>query len=134
VLTGNDLSTGRQALTTGVDEAVNHQAQQETRPGMVLLPLDCKTAFSASHAAGEQAASSTLTLTKTCTPLAYFVPEVEVLAERLVRIPPDFHLVSFVAFVAASHVTATGGTLTVQATAYLKQNTLWVSTYHFAGK
>ncbi len=134
VLTQSDLNTGRLALTAQVDEAAHRQAQQEARPGYLLLPLDCKMTFIASHAAGEQAASSTLTLTETCPPLAYFVPEVEAQAMRLVRIPPGSRLVSFVAFVAESHVTATGGTLTVEATVYLMQNRMPARPYPFTGK
>lgn len=134
ILTRSDLSTGSQALTTQADEAVNGQAQQETRPGTILLPLDCAGTLVASHQAGDQALASTLTLTKTCTPLAYAATDIAKQAQLRIAIPKGYHLVSFSAFVAGSNIGAQGGTLTVQAIAYLKQDTPVVRTSHFAGK
>jgi len=129
VLTNADLATGTQQLMSQADAATSAKAQREMKPGYVLLPLHCSHSLSASHQAGDQAASSTLTLGETCTPLAYFAADIISLAGQHIPIPKAYHLVSFSAFVVESHVTATGGTLTVAAIAYLKRNTL----YRFAG-
>ncbi|HEX7735303.1 MAG TPA: baseplate J/gp47 family protein [Ktedonobacteraceae bacterium] len=134
LLTKDDISTGRQALAAQVNDAVNAQAQQEVKPGFILLPLDCTTTFSASHQAGDQAAASLLALTKTCTPLVYSAVDIEKLAQRSIAIPQFYHLVSFTALVVQSNVTAQGGTLTVHAIAYLKHNVVPVHTYRFPGK
>jgi len=130
VLTKGDISNGRQALSTQIDEAVNYEAQQETKPGNILFPLDCAAMFSTSHEAGEQAVASLLTFTKTCTPLAYSAVDIEKFAQQSIAIPRDYHLVSFSALVLRSNLTAQGGTLTVEAIAYLKHDTR----HRFAGK
>lgn len=134
VVTRSDISTGRQALASQMNEAANTQAQQEVKPGYITLPLHCTERFLASHQAGDEAASSLLTFTKTCTPLAYNAADIEMLAQQRIAIPRGLHLVSFSALVLQSHVTAQGGALRVEAIAYLKYNTPIVSTYHFAGK
>lgn len=120
VLKQSDLSNGKQALIIQLDAAVNGQAQREVKTGNILLPLNCAASFSASHQAGDQAASSLLTLIKTCTPLVYASADIEALARRSITIPQGYRLVSFAAFVTRSNVTAQGGTIIVKAIAYLK--------------
>ncbi len=134
VLTKTDLATGTQQLTSQVTTVVNDQAQQEVNPGYIMLPLNCTTKLTANHQAGDQVESAIVTLTQTCTPLAYFAPDIEALAQQHFKIPQGYHLVSLSALVAQSNVTPTGGTLTVAVIAYLKQNRAVSSTYHFAGK
>jgi hypothetical protein len=134
VLTKTDLSMGTQTVTSQVSTAINDLAQGEIQPGYILLPLDCKTTLSANHSAGDHVGTAILTLTEVCTPLAYFAPDIAFAAQQRITIPKGYHLVSFSALVAQSNVTSAGGTLTVQAVAYLKQNTPIISPYHFAGK
>jgi hypothetical protein len=120
VLKEGDLSSGKQALATQVDAVVNIRVQQEVKTGNVLLPLSCTTTFSASHQAGDQAASSLLTLIKACTPLVYTSTDIESLARRSIAVPQGYRLVSFAAFITQSNVTVQGGTIIVKAIAYLK--------------
>ncbi len=132
-LTKSDISTGTQTLTAQVNAAVRSQANKEARPGDVLLPLDCNSSLSSDHQAGDEAASAVITLTQVCTPLAYFAPDIETIAQRSIPIPKGYQFVSFVAFVAQSHLHAQGGTLTIQAIVYLKRMPR-ISTYRFAGE
>jgi hypothetical protein len=59
---------------------------------------------------------------ETCTPLAYFAGDIEAATRQRLTTPKGYHLVSFSAFVAESHTAAAGGTLTIQAIAYLRRN------------
>lgn len=131
VLTEDDLSNGRQALTAQVDNAVNTQAQREVKPGTIMLPIGCTTTFVASHQVGDQASSSLLALTKICTLLAYSTTDIEKLAQRSIAIPQGYRLLSSSAFVVTSHVTTTRGTLTVRAIIYLKQDRSTVRSSRF---
>lgn len=133
VLTQADLDRGQQHLADLAKTEVNNQASGEEKPGDILLPLSCKSTFTASHQAGDQAASAVLTLVAVCHPLAYFAPDIIRVAQQDIALPRGYRLISFSAFVYASHLTSQGGTLTVQAIAYLKQNTPVVH-YRFAGK
>ena len=134
VLTKTDITTGTQILMSQVNGTVNDQAQQETKPGYILLPLQCSQTLKASQQPGDQASTATLTLTETCNPLAYFAGDIATVSQRLFPIPRGYHLVSFTVLVLDSHTTPAGGTLTVHAIAYLKQDTPIVHPYHFAGK
>jgi hypothetical protein len=134
VLSKSDVSTGSEQITSQVNSAINDQARGEIRAGYILLPLDCKTNLSANHNAGDHVASAIITLIETCIPLAYFAPNIAAKAQLHFQIPQGYHLVSFSAYVAQSNVTAKGGTLIVQAVAYLKQNTQVSKNYRFAGK
>lgn len=134
VLTQSDLTGSRQTLTAQVDNASNAQAEQERRPGYILLPLDCATVFSASHRAGDHVSSSLLMLTKTCKPLAYLAVDIEKVAQFSITIPRDYHLVSLSALVVQSSIATEGGIITVHVIAYLKHNIAAINTYHFPGK
>jgi hypothetical protein len=134
VLTKTDLSTGTQTLISQVNSAITSQEQAETKSGYILLPLDCSQTLTANHQPGNQAGAAILTLKETCTPVAYLAPDIATLAQRLFTLPQGYRLVSFTALVAQSHANAQGGTLTIRAVAYLKQNAPVVHLYHFAGK
>ncbi len=126
--------TGKQRLAQMISAEVNTAASGEEKPGDIFLPLSCKSTLTANHRAGDQAASSTLSLVEVCHPLAYFAPAIAAVAQRAIAIPKGFHLVSFSAFVFASHLTSHGGTLTIEAIAYLKHNAIMVNAYHSGGK
>jgi len=134
VLTKTDITIGTQTLMSQVNGTVNDQAQQETKPGSILLPLQCSQTLKASQQPGDQASTAILTLTEICNPLAYVAGAIATVSQRLFLIPHGYHLVSFTVLVLDSHTTPTGGMLTVHAIAYLKQDTPIVHPYHFAGK
>jgi hypothetical protein len=134
VLTKTDISTGTQALITRANTASTNQAQEEIKPGYILLPLACLPTLSANHQPGDQAETAILTLKETCTPVIYFSVDIATVSQRFFNIPHGSHLVSFTALVLTSYTTATGGFLTIQAIAYLKQGRPTMQTYHFAGK
>ncbi len=120
-------------LSDQVNAGVQRRASGEGKPGDILLPLLCSSVFTADHAAGDMVAAATLSLTVDCQPLAYFAPDIASVAQRAIAIPKGYHLVSFSAFVYASHLTSQGGTLTVDAIAYLKHDVV-VNSERFAGK
>ena len=134
VLTTADMSAGKQKLSDQVGNAVSSQASAEEKPGDILLPLSCNNVLTSTHHAGDLASVATLTLVEVCSPLAYFAPDIASVAQRAIAIPRGYHLVSFSAFVYASHLTSTGGTLTVDAIAYLKHNAIVGSQSHYGGK
>ena len=134
MLTTADLNAGKQQVSDQVGKAVNTAISAEAKPGDVLLPLQCHNTLTSNHRAGDQASSATLTLTENCQPLAYFAPDIATAAQRAIAIPKGYHLVSFSAFVFASRLSASGGTLSVEVLAYLAHNAVVVSTSHFAGK
>jgi hypothetical protein len=134
VLAKTDIASGTQTLTGQVSAAMNDQAQREMKPGLILLPLNCSPTLTSDHQPGDEVSSAILTLKESCTPLAYFAGAIAAVSQHGFTLPQGYHLVSFTALVLDSHTTATEGTLTVQAIAYLKQNTATVRTYHFAGK
>mgnify|MGYP001343562337 CR=1 FL=1 len=132
VLTKPDLSTGTQTLTSQVTTAVSDQAQGEVKPGYILLPLQCSQSLTSNHQPGDQAATAILMLKETCIPLAYFAVDIATVSQRSFTIPHGFHLVSFTALVLTSNTTPAGGTLTVHAISYLKQDRPSVI-LHYAG-
>jgi hypothetical protein len=132
VLTKTDISNGTQTLTTQVSTAINNQAQQETKPGYILLPLHCFPTLTANHQPGDQVRAAIITFKETCTTFAYFAVDIETTTKHFFTIPHGFHLVSFTALVLSSNTTTSGGTLNVQAIAYLKQDRPIV-TLHYAG-
>ncbi len=134
VLTKTDISNGTQALISQVSTAIDNQAQAETKPGSLLLPLNCPPTITMNHQPGEQEATAILSLKQSCTPLAYAAADITTISKHFFTLPHGYHLVSFTALVLASNTTPTGGELTVHAIAYLKHDTPTIPAYRFTGK
>lgn len=132
VLTKTDITAGTKTVTDQVHGAISDQAQAATKPGYILLPLTCSQALTANHQPGDQVPTAIITLKESCTPLAYVAGAIATTAKHVFTVPNGYHLVSLTALVLSSTITPTGGTLTVHAIAYLKQDKP-TNTAHYAG-
>ncbi|SRR5579875_1155755 len=126
MITQSDIAGGKQRLEQLVSEQVNGQVAREEKPGDVFLPFSSQKTFTDTHQAGDLATSTAISLVETCEPLAYFAPDVERAAQQLVAIPRGYQLVSFSADIFKSRLSANGGTLSVEAIAYLRRTSLSV--------
>jgi hypothetical protein len=99
-----------------------------------MLPLHCEPTLTANHQPGDETEAAVITLKESCIPLAYFASDIPTVSQHFFSIPHGYHVVSFTALVLITTTTATGGTLTVHAIAYLKQDKPTIQPYRFSGK
>jgi Baseplate J-like protein len=83
LVTKADRDRTAASLQAKVTASMSAALQGQLPPGQVLHPLPCAPAITADHGTGEEAASLTVTVSETCTAVAYDMQQLQAKATRL---------------------------------------------------
>jgi hypothetical protein len=83
LVTKADRGRAAATLQAKVTASMSAALQGQLLPGQVLHPLPCSPAIAADHAPGEEAASLTVTVSDTCTAVAYDLQQLQTRATHL---------------------------------------------------
>jgi hypothetical protein len=115
VVTRQDINTAVTLLLTTLSQVENAALQAQLHPGEALLPASCTPHVSTDHKAGDEAKHVSVSVSVTCSGMAYAAHEVDQDAMQMATTASVNHFGTGYIPLGDTHVTSTRATITHQA-------------------